>query len=605
MMDRMVTEYIVNSLWQIPVLAAGAWLLIRLLDPTPIVQHRIWVFTLGLAILFPMHDVSSRHAVSSPVLTATGSDGPYIWRTAVASGVAEPSSLREGWPPQDRKAWLPAWNLKLSAATGRMIVALYLVIIFCGLSRVIRGWFAARNLVKQSESAVLPAKAAQIFEDCCSRRRMTAPRVRVSTDVLSPSVVGILKPVVLMPGDFAKYTEDELEAAVRHELAHVLRRDYLLNLLYQLSSVPLMWHPVVPAIQRRISSTREMICDAMAADEMPPTPGYARCLMSLSQNMLHGRHRAEEAQAIGLFENYVLEERLMRLTETKAATRLRVRVLRIAAGVTVMAVSLGLTTMLHVTSASAKAQEATAPVAPAAPQAARAPSNEVAPVAVVAPAAVSAPAPVAPPADLVAPVDVTAPVVVEGPIEVPEKASKDKAAPQPRKHSGEVNLKGRGLTAEEQERIQKEIAAAQKEIEEAASKFNSPEFREQIASAQRESSKAAAFLNSQEFKRQMEDAKRQMQISQQAMAEAAAKTNSPEFKRQMAMAQQKAAEATARLNSPEFKEEMAAAGRRAAEATAYLNSAEFKSRMEDAAKQIEAARKQIEQSKMLKEGQAK
>lgn len=601
-MDQVVTEYIVNSLWQVPVLAVGAWLLIRLLDPTPIIQHRVWVFTLGLAVLFPMHDVMASSATSSQVPITARSDGSYIWQTAAASGVSERSSLKEGWPAQDGRAWRPAWTLRLSAATGRMIVALYLVILLFGLSRLLRGWLAARNLVIESTSAVLPTKVAQIFENYCRRQGMTSPQVRVSAHVLSPCVVGILQPVVLMPGDFSKYTEDELEAAVRHELAHVLRRDYLLNLLYQFWSIPLMWHPAVHAIQRRIGSTREMICDAIAAGEMSSTPGYARCLMTLSQNMLHGRHRAEEAQAIGLFENYVLEERLMRLTKTKASTSLRVRALRFAAGVTVMSISIGLTTMLHVTSASAKAQETTAPVAPVAPQAVTAPSNEAvapaAPAPVVDPVAVSAPSPV------VAPVDVVAPTPVEAPDAVQEKSSEGKTAPRPRKHTGEVASKENGFTAEEQERFQKEIESAQKEMNEAASKLNSPEFKEQIAAAQRESAKAAAFLNSEEFKHQMEDARHQMQISQHAMAEAEARMNSPEFKQRIAIAQQRAAEATARMNSPEFKQQMAMAQQRAAAATAYLNSPEFKQRMEDAAKQIEAAGKEM-QLRMQREGQAK
>lgn len=52
-MERALAEYVVNTLWQLPVLAAGAWLFVRLARPSPRVQHGIWLAVLALAVLLP------------------------------------------------------------------------------------------------------------------------------------------------------------------------------------------------------------------------------------------------------------------------------------------------------------------------------------------------------------------------------------------------------------------------------------------------------------------------------------------------------------------------------------------------------------------------
>ena len=59
-MERMLMEYLVNSLWQAPVLAAGAWLVLRAGRSGPRVQHGVWVAALVLMVAMPL--LSSRGA---------------------------------------------------------------------------------------------------------------------------------------------------------------------------------------------------------------------------------------------------------------------------------------------------------------------------------------------------------------------------------------------------------------------------------------------------------------------------------------------------------------------------------------------------------------
>jgi hypothetical protein len=59
MMERAIIEYAINALWQVPLLAGSAWLLLRMVRPAPVTQHRVWLAVLGLAVLLPVHGMGS------------------------------------------------------------------------------------------------------------------------------------------------------------------------------------------------------------------------------------------------------------------------------------------------------------------------------------------------------------------------------------------------------------------------------------------------------------------------------------------------------------------------------------------------------------------
>ena len=162
-----------------------------------------------------------------------------------------------------------------------------------------------------------------------------ATTTRVSGEVSSPMIVGARTPVLLLPEGFARHTENEIRAALCHELAHIQRQDYLVNVACQVAALPLAWHPVVDWVQQRIQMTREMVCDAMAAQEMKSHLGYAKCLLALAHSMLGGRDMAAQTQFLGLFGNHTLEERVMRLMDTTTMS-LRAKTARVVSGAAMM-----------------------------------------------------------------------------------------------------------------------------------------------------------------------------------------------------------------------------------------------------------------------------
>ena len=95
-----------------------------------------------------------------------------------------------------------------------------------------------------------------------------------------PMVIGHLKPVILFPiGLLMALTTAEVEAILMHELAHIRRRDYLVNLLQSLVEIVFFFNPAVLWISQLIKTERENCCDDLALDHNTSKQSYIQALV--------------------------------------------------------------------------------------------------------------------------------------------------------------------------------------------------------------------------------------------------------------------------------------------------------------------------------------
>ena len=100
-----------------------------------------------------------------------------------------------------------------------------------------------------------------------------------------PMVIGYLKPAILAPlGMLAGLPSDQVEAILLHELAHIRRADYLVNLMQIAVENLLFYHPAVWWVSSVIRSERENCCDDWAAARHGDAHGYARALVTLEES---------------------------------------------------------------------------------------------------------------------------------------------------------------------------------------------------------------------------------------------------------------------------------------------------------------------------------
>lgn len=298
--EDVILSYLLNSIWQLPVLLGIGIAAARLVRPAgPAAEHRVWVGTLlGQAVL--------------PAAALIPWDRLHIaWPWHATAGATPPAgvSVQMGGGTGLGMVLLPsALMTALAAAYAGMTI--YAAARFA--------WRCARlaTLARSTQPLHL-TREADISRERWSRR-MGVGRVALlsSARIFAPLTLGFMRKRVLLPaGMVARISEPDLDTAIAHELAHVGRNDFLKNLVYEVLSLPVQYHPAFRLARQRMTETREMVCDQMAA-ELSGGHQYAQSLLRLASLLLQGKPLGVP-HALGVFDANTLERRLMKLTETK------------------------------------------------------------------------------------------------------------------------------------------------------------------------------------------------------------------------------------------------------------------------------------------------
>ena len=102
-----------------------------------------------------------------------------------------------------------------------------------------------------------------------------------------PMVIGHLKPVILFPvGMLAQIPPGQVETLIVHELAHILRRDYLVNVFQNCMDILYFYHPGIRWISSQIRSEREHCCDDLTVAALQDRMTYARALTRVGEKAL-------------------------------------------------------------------------------------------------------------------------------------------------------------------------------------------------------------------------------------------------------------------------------------------------------------------------------
>ena len=129
-----------------------------------------------------------------------------------------------------------------------------------------------------------------------------------------PCVTGYFKPVILLPFTLSTYlSAEEIEIIILHELAHIKRNDYLINLAQQAMRVLLFFNPFAQLISRTINSERENSCDDIVIEATQKPLVYAHALLKLEKTR---RHEWQLALAV-TGKKYHLLNRIERIMKTK------------------------------------------------------------------------------------------------------------------------------------------------------------------------------------------------------------------------------------------------------------------------------------------------
>jgi len=345
--SHFLVTFVLNALWQVTAIAALALVCTRLLHRMPSrFAHAVWIVALIACLLVPTATVLLQGKEGAGATAAFPEDSQ-------ANRLAEPATRV-----------IPVSFHSLSHAVAfspsilRSLLWMYSALL---LFRVFRlAWLVYRTWrVRQLAYArPLPTSLARIVERCV--KLFSVPRISVlcCAEVLGSATLGFRHPVLLLPESFFtnEIAADDLFSALSHELAHVRRRDFVFNLLYEIAYVPLGFHPCAALIMSRIAQTRELACDEIAAGMSPSAGRYARSLLHIAQSMFSDSG-SKSNYALGLFDTNTLEERIMNILKTCKVGGRRTTALRLIAVCLVGGVSLGLSAFsLRVSSSNNSAE---------------------------------------------------------------------------------------------------------------------------------------------------------------------------------------------------------------------------------------------------------
>jgi beta-lactamase regulating signal transducer with metallopeptidase domain len=196
-----------------------------------------------------------------------------------------------------------------------IVVAWFAGAAACSL-RLLMGFISAAALRRSRHAPVL-TEWQQTLDRLIERMHVSRSVRLLATDrVDSPSVIGWLRPVILAPvGVLCGLAPEQVEALLAHELAHVRRHDYLVNVLQGIAESLLFYHPAVWWISNQIRAEREHCCDDLAVAASGDVLVYARALAEL-ESMRPAHFKA----ALSANDGSLLR-RIRRLTNPVAAHR--------------------------------------------------------------------------------------------------------------------------------------------------------------------------------------------------------------------------------------------------------------------------------------------
>ena len=108
-------------------------------------------------------------------------------------------------------------------------------------------------------------------------------RVFLSEQVSTPLTVGFLKPIILVPmASINHLSTQQMEAVLLHEMAHIKRYDYLVNILLSIAEIGLFFNPFTQLISKSIRKERENSCDDWVLQFQYEVPVYAEALLRIA-----------------------------------------------------------------------------------------------------------------------------------------------------------------------------------------------------------------------------------------------------------------------------------------------------------------------------------
>ncbi|MGN6150772.1 MAG: M56 family metallopeptidase [Lysobacteraceae bacterium] len=266
----LLARALLDFIWQGAIVGLLAWLALALLrNARPQWRYAVACLALLACAVLPIAGLLFAIGATGDASMPAGTPATAITDAAIAAPALHAgAAFALPTPPPASMAWLVAlW------ASGAGLLSL----------RMLGGALWLRRLCREAhgEAGAWQARVDALAVRLGVRRPVA---LRLTADGDGPATAGWWRPVILLPAAVAMHLPaDLLEALLAHELAHIRRHDYLVNLLQRLVETLLFYHPAVWWLSHRIRIERELVADDLAATALGDRRRLAVALATLDR----------------------------------------------------------------------------------------------------------------------------------------------------------------------------------------------------------------------------------------------------------------------------------------------------------------------------------
>ncbi len=279
---------LIHSLWQVAVIGAVLAILLRLLRrASASLRYLFASVALLLIALLPLLTAGSMSSplvrAASPIAPAPASmtpTAPVAAKVSAPKPAAPPASATFKWWSNSRY-WKQRGTELLESALPHLVSG-WLVGVLALSVWQFGGWIRLQRLKHKSIRPVDAQLGSRLAELANVLGINRAVRLVESALVQVPMVVGWLRPMILLPASaLTGLGPEQLEALLAHELAHIRRHDYVVNLLQTVIEILCFYHPAMWWVSRRVRIERENCCDDVAVRVSGDKVRYIKALASM------------------------------------------------------------------------------------------------------------------------------------------------------------------------------------------------------------------------------------------------------------------------------------------------------------------------------------
>lgn len=286
---RAIGWTLIHSLWQGLVLALVAGILILFTRKSrPALRYNIFTLLffilVGSAVLTFFYEL--RQPASHPA-RAAGMPAQIVIEQAAAAPEALQAQVSDTALPE------PDFSRRFVAYFNEhapLLVMLWFIV-FVARSLWLFGGLVYVQRIRHYKTSLPAAALIDQLQELCRRIKLNSKvQLLESAMVKVPTALGMFKPVILMPlGMMAQLPPDQVEAVLLHELAHIRRRDFLVNLVQHFAETIFFFNPALLWLSARIREEREHCCDDIAIGVTQSRSGYIQALVSFQEYQLTPR----------------------------------------------------------------------------------------------------------------------------------------------------------------------------------------------------------------------------------------------------------------------------------------------------------------------------